>query len=102
MKSNIPFVPLAATLLVFVITQAQAQDPSSLVRPRTVGGATQKAPVSNPPKTQTQQTPVKPKLPVVTTPPTSNMPQTKAQQTPVNPTLPVITTAPPEPNIGAT
>src|SRR5215813_102262 len=102
MKSNIPFVPLAATVLVFVITQAQAQDPSSLVRPRTVGGATQKAPVSNPPKTQMQQTPVKPSHQVVTTTPTSNTPQTKVQQTPINPSLPVVTTAPPETNIGAT
>src|SRR5262245_2551095 len=96
MKSNTPVVPLAVTFLLSVFAQAEAQDPKSLVRPRTVAGATQKAPASNVPQTQTQQTPAKPSVPVVTIAPASNTPQTKSQQTPTQPSLPVITTAPAE------
>src|SRR4030095_9279573 len=69
MKSNTPFAPLVAFALLFVFNQVQAQDSSSLVRPRTVGGAAQTAQATKPAPTPAQQAPAKLNLPVAATQP---------------------------------
>ncbi|HKE59536.1 MAG TPA: hypothetical protein VKB46_22655, partial [Pyrinomonadaceae bacterium] len=69
MKSTTLFAPTVTFVLLSVFNQAQAQDSSSLVRPRTVTGASQSAQATNTTPTQAQQAPPKPSLPAAATVP---------------------------------